>query len=413
MELCEHANAVIPTNSRVLMVCSMRSTLRSTLMLSHYRLSYTLLKSLFARSSLKNSLSDQSSICSSFSSRCLSFSSQLVSNGDRKLISDDTDNGDNSDNGDILDRSERNDTSDFDCDRSNVLDPYEFQSKHQIRLKSAVGSKEDYMPMMDFHTAPFSVILKKVMTDEGFSAPTPTQAQSWPIALEKRDMISVARTGSGKTCAFLLPAFQQLVTAKATNQEKEVKEQSAIYNSINDSDMKSMDDSDDNSRGSVGKVDDCVTGDVVTPSAHPAMPVIMSTGQSVAMPVTPVMHVTPLQPVVTYAKHLQAPVVLVLAPTRELAVQIESEAQKFSSVCGLATTCLYGGVPKKDQILRLQVILLIKSSPFFSFYFLTLFFSPYFHTLLLILFPPALLLTLFPHSISSHYLHSYSSPAFT
>jgi ATP-dependent RNA helicase DDX5/DBP2 len=41
----------------------------------------------------------------------------------------------------------------------------------------------------------------------GFSAPTPIQAQSWPIALRGRDIVAVVKTGSGKTLGYLLPGF--------------------------------------------------------------------------------------------------------------------------------------------------------------------------------------------------------------
>ena len=44
----------------------------------------------------------------------------------------------------------------------------------------------------------------------GFQAPTPIQAQSWPVALSDRDVISIAKTGSGKTLAFLLPAYRKM-----------------------------------------------------------------------------------------------------------------------------------------------------------------------------------------------------------
>jgi len=40
------------------------------------------------------------------------------------------------------------------------------------------------------------------------------------------------------------------------------------------------------------------------------------------------------------------PICLVLAPTRELAMQIEVECKKFSASSAIRTTCLYGGVPK-------------------------------------------------------------------
>ncbi|KHG16462.1 DEAD-box ATP-dependent RNA helicase 46 -like protein [Gossypium arboreum] len=44
----------------------------------------------------------------------------------------------------------------------------------------------------------------------GFSAPTPIQAQSWPIALQGRDIVAIAKTGSGKTLGYLIPGFMHL-----------------------------------------------------------------------------------------------------------------------------------------------------------------------------------------------------------
>ena len=48
------------------------------------------------------------------------------------------------------------------------------------------------------------------------------------------------------------------------------------------------------------------------------------------------------------------PIVLVLAPTRELAVQIKKEADKFGGSSRIKTTCLYGGAPKRGQIMDLE-----------------------------------------------------------
>ena len=44
------------------------------------------------------------------------------------------------------------------------------------------------------------------------------------------------------------------------------------------------------------------------------------------------------------------PIVLVLAPTRELAVQIQQECTKFGKSSRIRNTCVYGGVPKGQQI---------------------------------------------------------------
>jgi ATP-dependent RNA helicase DDX5/DBP2 len=97
-----------------------------------------------------------------------------------------------------------------------------------------------------------------------FKVPSAIQAQSWPIVLQGRDFVGVAKTGSGKTLSFIIPAIVHVMAQDVLHK-----------------------------------------GD--------------------------------------------GPIVLVMAPTRELAVQIEQEAQKFAKVCQLSTLCVYGGAPKYDQ----------------------------------------------------------------
>jgi len=48
----------------------------------------------------------------------------------------------------------------------------------------------------------------------GFTRPTPIQGDAVPHALEGRDLLACAQTGSGKTAAFLLPILDRLITEK-------------------------------------------------------------------------------------------------------------------------------------------------------------------------------------------------------
>ncbi|MGD8279809.1 MAG: DEAD/DEAH box helicase [Gemmatimonadota bacterium] len=53
--------------------------------------------------------------------------------------------------------------------------------------------------------------LVRGISDLGFDSPTPIQSQAIPAALNGRDLLASAKTGSGKTAAFLLPVLHQLV----------------------------------------------------------------------------------------------------------------------------------------------------------------------------------------------------------
>src|ERR1700730_13396193 len=50
--------------------------------------------------------------------------------------------------------------------------------------------------------------LLKALSAEGYSIPTPIQAQAIPIILEQRDLLGCAQTGTGKTAAFAIPILQ-------------------------------------------------------------------------------------------------------------------------------------------------------------------------------------------------------------
>ncbi len=52
--------------------------------------------------------------------------------------------------------------------------------------------------------------VQRALADEKYEIPTPIQAQTVPAALEGRDILGCAQTGTGKTAAFALPILNQL-----------------------------------------------------------------------------------------------------------------------------------------------------------------------------------------------------------
>jgi ATP-dependent RNA helicase RhlE len=129
---------------------------------------------------------------------------------------------------------------------------------------------------MDFEHFHFNESLQRALRRQEFESPTPIQAQAIPPALEGRDVLGVAQTGTGKTAAFLLPAMQRLMADGGASR------------------------------------------------AH-------------------------------------APRMVVLAPTRELALQIADHARLLSQYTQLRVTTVYGGAPlgRQAQDLRRGVDLVI------------------------------------------------------
>eukprot|EP01052_Picozoa_sp_SAG31_P053499 SAG31_NODE_13748_length_849_cov_1.597333_2_plen_88_part_01 len=60
-------------------------------------------------------------------------------------------------------------------------------------------------PIKTFNQAGFGKEIDHAIAKAGYEKPSGIQAQAWPILLSGRDVIGIAKTGSGKTAAFVLP----------------------------------------------------------------------------------------------------------------------------------------------------------------------------------------------------------------
>ncbi len=110
-------------------------------------------------------------------------------------------------------------------------------------------------------------LILRAVEEEGYTEPTPIQAQAIPHVLAGRDLMAMAQTGTGKTAAFTLPLLQRLLPHASTS---------------------------------------------VSPARHPIR-------------------------------------ALILAPTRELAIQVEKSVETYSKHVSLRSTVVFGGIDIKTQ----------------------------------------------------------------
>ncbi|KAJ5129900.1 uncharacterized protein N7515_005939 [Penicillium bovifimosum] len=70
---------------------------------------------------------------------------------------------------------------------------------------------------LDFEALNLDPRLRQALIKEKFTKPTLVQSKAIPLALEGKDILARAKTGSGKTAAYVLPILQAILQQKATD----------------------------------------------------------------------------------------------------------------------------------------------------------------------------------------------------
>ena len=78
------------------------------------------------------------------------------------------------------------------------------------KVGSVIPCSERKTILTQFTDLGLSKKLLDAVTQEGYTIPTPIQAQTIPALLEGKDLLGIAQTGTGKTAAFALPILELL-----------------------------------------------------------------------------------------------------------------------------------------------------------------------------------------------------------
>jgi ATP-dependent RNA helicase RhlE len=76
---------------------------------------------------------------------------------------------------------------------------------------------------MQFESLNIIEPILKALQEEGYTTPTPIQAEAIPIILQGTDLLGCAQTGTGKTAAFAIPILQLLGANKVYDRKRKIR----------------------------------------------------------------------------------------------------------------------------------------------------------------------------------------------
>nr|XP_004611249.1 unnamed protein product [Sorex araneus] len=88
---------------------------------------------------------------------------------------------------------------------SDYTSDVEPDTREMVRAQNKKKKKSGGFQSMGLSYPVFKGIMKK-----GYKVPTPIQRKTIPVILDGKDVVAMARTGSGKTACFLIPLFERL-----------------------------------------------------------------------------------------------------------------------------------------------------------------------------------------------------------
>lgn len=96
--------------------------------------------------------------------------------------------------------------------RRNFINPgLRIDVNRFICRAQTIESEEIYVPKYQFNDFSIHNQLKQNILSKNYIKPTPIQDQVIPLALQHRDIIGIANTGTGKTAAFLIPMINKII----------------------------------------------------------------------------------------------------------------------------------------------------------------------------------------------------------